>query len=124
MTMAQYLTEIEHALSAVLPTMWAEHEEANRLHQEVHRLHAATQSGYQRAEALAADAEDPDDVAMATGAHWDTYWGADRDRFYTAGSLAEVRQQLQVHAFSQAALAANVIQYAKQGIAGSSQMRV
>ncbi len=117
MTMEQYLSEITYALSTVLPTLWAENDEAERLHKDLHRHHAATQAGYQRAEALAIDAEDPDDVAMATGAHWETYWGPDRDRFYTAAELADVRQRMQVHAFSVSALAASVIQYAKQGIA-------
>jgi len=45
---------------------------------------------YGRAEALAQDAEDAEDAAMAARMHWGTYFGPDRDRQEAAQTLASL----------------------------------
>lgn len=116
LTMSQYLTEIEYSATKIIEIIWKDHQEAHRLAHHVANLATATQAGYNRAEAIALDAEDPDDVAMAAGAHWDTYFGADKEHHYAAADLQELRARLSTRQFSAAAAAGAILQHAKQGI--------
>ena len=58
-----------------------------------------------------------DDEGLGTAIHWETYFGPDKERFYKQVDLDEIEQKIETHKFSTSALAANVLQFAKQGIA-------
>ncbi len=116
LTMTQYLAEIEYSARNILEITWRDHDEAHRLAHEVNALTKATRAGYQRAGALAMNAEDADDVAMAAGAHWDTYFGIDKERHAAKGDYDELAGRLQARNFSTASAAGAVLQHAKQGV--------
>lgn len=115
MDMKKYLTEIEHAARSTFDLVWAEHEKVAAAEVDVASLTAATEADYRRAEALM-QFDDPDDFMMGVGIHWETYFGPDKKRYSAIDALAELRAIRDARAFSRAAQAANIIQYAKQGI--------
>lgn len=116
MTMTDYVGEIRHAVSTVIPTLWEDKPEMDSLHREVHRLERIVSAGYRRAEAISLDADSPDDVMMGAGVHWETYFGPDKDLNKTVDSFAAVRARFEVRRFSVYSLAGNLLQYAKQGV--------
>ncbi|MGH3849432.1 MAG: hypothetical protein ACRDRT_06995 [Pseudonocardiaceae bacterium] len=115
-TMSDYLTEIQFAVESALAAIWADHDEAHHLLATLKALKAQTEAGYARAEAIAVNAEDPDDVAMSAGTHWDTYFGPDKDRHQAAAGYDDVRARFEARQFSLAAMSGAVLQHAKQAI--------
>ena len=115
MNMTNYTHEIKYAVEAALATIWADVEELEILRQQLDRLTAETERGYRRAQAFQYD-EDPDDVMMGVGVHWDTYFGPDKERHEVATTVDDLNQKIQVREFSRSAMSASVLQYAKQGI--------
>jgi hypothetical protein len=115
-SMAQYLAEIEFAVTTVLQAVWKDHLEVHRLHDQVKQLEAAATIGYQRAESLSLSAEDPEDIAAATGLQWDTYFGEDKERHDSQAELDEVKARFAIRKFSSESMAGAVLQFAKQGI--------
>ena len=113
--MTNYTNEIKYAVEAALSTIWADVEELESLRQQLGRLTAETERGYRRAQAFQYD-EDPDDVMMGVGVHWDTYFGPDKERHQVATTVDDLNQKIQVREFSRSAMSASVLQYAKQGI--------
>ena len=113
--MTNYTDEIKYAVEAALSTIWADVEELESLRQQLGRLTAETERGYRRAQAFQYD-EDPDDVMMGVGVHWDTYFGPDKERHQVATTVDDLNQKIQVREFSRSAMSASVLQYAKQGI--------
>ncbi|MGI9062293.1 MAG: hypothetical protein ACR2FQ_00525 [Pseudonocardiaceae bacterium] len=63
------------------------------------------------------NAEDADDVMLATGRYWDTYFGPDQERHETQQEHDELESRVEVRRFSVEALSASVLQLGKQGIA-------
>jgi hypothetical protein len=116
MTMADYVDEIRHAVSTVIPTLWEDKPEMDNLHREVHRLEQVVYAGYRQAEAISLDAETPDDVMLGVGAHWETYFGPDKELNKTVDSFIAVRARFEVRRFSVYSLAGNLLQYGKQGL--------
>jgi hypothetical protein len=53
---------------------------------------------------------------MSAGAHWDTYFGPDKDRHQTAAEYDDVRARLDARRFSIDAMSGAVLQHAKQSI--------
>jgi len=115
MYMANYINEIKYAVEALLSTIWADVEELESLRQQLDRLTAETERGYRRAQAFQYD-DDPDDVMMGVGVHWETYFGPDKERHEVAITVDDLNQKIQVREFSRAAMSASILQYAKQGI--------
>lgn len=81
MTIAEYLDEIEFAAQNVISTLWADQERLVILEHEIIPLRYLVEDGYRRAEFVAQNAEDPDDVAMAAGMHFEAYFGDDKKLF-------------------------------------------
>jgi hypothetical protein len=75
MDMLAYLKEITHAVGQVIPEIWRERTEISQLTAEVDQLSQQLESEYRQAESIAMNAEDGEDVGLATARHWENYWG-------------------------------------------------
>ncbi len=115
MKIADYLEEVEHAVATVLSEIHSEHDQLARLRQELATLTTTTNAGYRRADYLAMDPE-LDDEGLSTLVHWETYFGADKDRHYKAADVYATEAKVEARSFSVAALSGNLLQYAKQGL--------
>jgi hypothetical protein len=116
MDMGKFIGEIHHASNVVLSSVWHERNRIEKLKAEIKRLEPAVRIGYQQSDALYLNAETPDDVMMAAGRHWETYFGADKDLHLKNTELDDFKQKLLLHQFSIDALSGSLLQYAKQGI--------
>lgn len=116
MDMPSYLEQIRHAVSGVLPLIWEERLRLVELRGRLERLTAAVQREYETAEWIAINAEDADDVAVATGRHWETYFGPDKERHEVGHYVESLEEAVGVNEFSVQALAGAMLQYAKQGL--------
>jgi len=116
MQLSNYLREMEHAIRHIIGELFREHDAATRLADDVRKLTVAMEDGYRRVEWLAMNPEF-DDEGLGTAIYWDTYFGPDKERHYKKADLDELNQRIAARDFSRAALAASVLQYAKQGIA-------
>jgi hypothetical protein len=112
---ANYLIEIEHAVSTVIGEIYRESDQLAEIKQELVKLNAATEDGYRRVEFLAMNPE-LDDEGLGTAIHWDTYFGPDKERFHKQSDHDEIESRLNAHELSIAALSGSLLQYAKQGI--------
>jgi|AntRauMinimDraft_4_1070384.scaffolds.fasta_scaffold00043_58 hypothetical protein len=115
MDITAYLAEIEHAAREAIALVWAEHREVEELRRLVDRLTHEMEDGYRRAAAWS-DSYDPDDVMLAAGIHWETYFGADKQRHGAQGELDIAADRLAAREFSRASMSGSLLQYAKQGI--------
>lgn len=115
MELNDYLSEIRPAVDVVMAEIHREQDVVQQLDDEIERLKAATDDGYQRMDFLARN-PDLDDDGLATAIYWDTYFGADKDRYYKDVELRQVVDRIAVREFSVSALCGNLLQYAKQGI--------
>lgn len=115
-TMESYLKEIEYAVTHLMEIMWSERSSLANLENEVERLTRQMNYEYSQAYHIALNAEDADDVMLATGRHWETYFGSDRDRYYRQNERDRLAAQVEAHTFSVSALAGAVLQYAHQGV--------
>lgn len=116
LSMAQFLDEIQFAVESALPTVWRDHDEAHALLTQVRGLERQVAAGYQRAASFYDNADDPEDVAMSAGIHWETYFGVDKDRHEEQANLDTLRARFDARRFSLAATAGTILQFAKQGI--------
>ncbi len=116
MMMTDYLAEIEFAASNLIPIIWEERNRLRALEAEVALLTRAVEHNYRRAESVAMNAEDPDDVAMATGMYFENYFGDDKERYYKDKDREKLIDQIAAHALSIGSLAGSLLQFAKQGI--------
>lgn len=114
--MEMYLQEIRHAVDQLIPLVWEERDVLRALEQELTTLAGLAKEEFNRADTMAMNAEDAEDVADATGARWDTYFGPERERFHKNREIDPVAQRVGAHDFSVAALAGALLQYGKQGI--------
>ena len=112
--MTGYLDEVEYAVTHLLDVIWKEHSTLSELQERLAPLEAATKAGYERAQAIWANAEDPDDVMMGAGAHWETYFGADKERHHVAQDADELKQLIDLHEFSVSSLAGSLLQHASR----------
>lgn len=115
MTMDEYLAEIRPAVEHLLPEVWAEQVALESLTAEVQRLYSAMKSNYERSAAIA-ESDVPDDDGIATLIYWDTYFGEDKEHHQKSGELMQLKERVAAKDFAVAALAAAVLQYAKQGL--------
>jgi hypothetical protein len=116
MKIQDFLAEMEPAIRYVVTEVHRERAETERLRAEIEPLDRATIDGYQRAEWLAMN-PDLDDEGLGTAIYWDTYFGADKERYHKQRELSEAEARIAAHEFSTAALAGTLLQFAKQGIA-------
>jgi hypothetical protein len=114
--MASYLKEMHFAVGEVLDGLWNEREALERLQADIARLTQRVQQTYERAEMIAHDPLDAEDVMLATGMYWDNYFGDDKENYGKVQVETEQQSQLDTKQFSLSALAGTALQYAKQGI--------
>lgn len=115
MNMSTYLDEIRYALDSLVPPLWHERGEVSRLAKELETLAATTQDGYRRAEWLAMN-PDLDDEGLGTLAHFETYFGPDKQQHRVREDLEDVRQRLEARTFAVGGLAGALLQLGKQAI--------
>jgi hypothetical protein len=115
MDMRSYLSETQHACETLFPSIWNEWQALEALKGKISALTAATAEGYRRAEAFK-EFEDPDDYMLGVGIHWDTYFGADKERYHAEAALPELEQQRDARAFACSLMAGAVLQFAKHGL--------
>lgn len=111
--MKTWLAETQHAFSSLIPLVWDEQDQLDEAAQRLTSLEAATDAGYLRAQALL---DDLDDEGLGTFQYWETYFGADKDRFHAAIATDEKQQVLEARAFARSSLASAILQIAKQGL--------
>lgn len=116
MTTLDFLKESEHALTLLFDAIWHERVKVEELEPILRALEQQTDSGYSSAEFAALNALDADEVAMAAGMHWETYFGSDKERHSVANQVDDLRGIEDAHRFSRSALAGAVLQIAKQAI--------
>ncbi len=119
MNLPDYLNEMEYAVSRTVESLWHEHNEAEKLRGEIEQLQRAAAENYRRAEFIQQNAEDPDDLMLGVGMHWDTYFGEDKDQHHKSKDLATLQASLALKEFSFSSLAGTLLQYAKQGLSAS-----
>lgn len=116
LSMSDFLSDVKYAAEHTLAIVWHDWEDAHALAHQVHELKALVADGYGRSSALALDPLDAEDLADATGALWDTYFGPGKDLDAATLALDELEARLAVRRFSIAATSGSVLQFAKQGI--------
>jgi hypothetical protein len=89
--MPSYLDEMHFAVEQVLDGLWNERKTLERLQAEIATLTNAVQQTYARADMIAQDALDAEDVMLATGMFWDNYWGDDKERHGKVKTEAELQ---------------------------------
>jgi len=116
MEMSSYLAVIEFAANNLIEIIWNERNQLTELEKEIAPLLKAVEDEYLKAQTLAMNAEDPDDVAMAAGIYWNNYFGDDKVLYHKDTSRQDLEDEVLAHEFSIAALCGALLQYAKQGI--------
>ena len=119
MKLEDYLDEIKYAVSRVIESIWHERVEAAALREEIDRLRKVAEENYSKAQYIQETAEDPDDVMLGVGIHWDTYFGEDKQQYYKTEELSVLVEKLATRDFSVSSLAGSLLQYAKQGLSAA-----
>ncbi|MFD5516944.1 hypothetical protein [Streptomyces sp. NPDC127066] len=114
MSMRTYLDEIRYAVEHIMPTLWHERDELRDLERQVKAAAARAAEEYSRAQFIMMNSEDSEDFMMGVGAHWDSYWGPDKNRHYMSQEAEQLRARLAARSFSTSALAGALLQYGKQ----------
>src|SRR5205085_1103080 len=57
-----------------------------------------------------------DDVMLATGMYWETYFGEDKELYHNDKEREELVNLIATHALSVGSLAGSLLQHAKQGV--------
>lgn len=123
MTMRDYLSETSHAVATLLKAVWKEQDAVDRLSAKRESLLGRVQSEYRAVDQIAAGAEDNDDVMLATGRHWQNYFGPDKQQHDMGKEVSALEAQVEVHRFSVSSLAGALLQIAKQGLSMMHQGR-
>lgn len=116
MTMSDYISEIYFAVESTLPTIWSDYDRLCKVEGRVRDLEAEVKRGYENAAWVAMNALDADDVAHATGMHFETYFGSDKERHSAQQLLDKENEIFEIRKFSVNALSGTLLQFAKQGI--------
>lgn len=116
MKLSEYISEIRRAAETVIGEIHREHDVVVRLKAELAQLTAEAEEGYDRAEFLSLN-PDLDEDGLGTAIYWDTYFGPDKERYHKTTDVEHAVERLEAHEVSIAALAGNLLQYGKQGIA-------
>jgi hypothetical protein len=116
MSMSDYLKEIEYATRHLIPVIWEERKRLRELAAVVASLTRRVEHGYRQSESVAANAEDADDVGLATGIYWETYFGDDKECYHKDKERVSLAGQVASHQFSAYLQAGSLLHYAKHGI--------
>ena len=116
MFITDYLNEIEFAVANLMPAIWGERARLVELEKQLTQLTRVVEDNYRQAESIYMNAEDPEEVAMAAGVHWENYFGDDKERFHKNQDRERLQDQIVAHAFSVGSLSCALLQLAKQGI--------
>jgi len=114
--MIDYVNEIEFAVHGLIPILWSERNRLRALESKIEGLSAAVRANYEAAESIAMNAEDADDVMLATGRYWENYFGDDKELYAQDEERKKLVDEVAAHALSIGAVAGSLLQYAKQGI--------
>ena len=115
MTISDYIQETEYAASRLIDDIWYEHTELEKLDKEIKGLQKVVEHQYRQSQSLM-DSDDPDDVMLGAGVHWQTYFEEDKQLFHKSDDYRKLEQQIQTHNYSIQTLCAGLLQIAKQGI--------
>lgn len=115
MTILEYLETEKYAASNLIGLIWKEYNDLQKLEQEVDSLKGKVEDGYRRAEHFMMD-DDPDDVMLGLGIHWETYFGDDKELFHKNKDKIKLEEQIEAHKASIQTLCSALLQIAKQGI--------
>jgi hypothetical protein len=115
MTITDYIQDTEYAASKLIDIIWDEHTELEKLDKEIKGLQKVVQHQYRQSQSLM-DSDDPDDVMLGVGVHWQTYFEKDKQLFHKSDDYKKLEQQIQTHNYSIQTLCAGLLQIAKQGI--------
>lgn len=115
MTIADYIQETEYAASRLIDDIWHEYNQQKTLEDEIKKLQTVVQHQYRQAQSLM-DSDDPDDVMLGAGVHWQTYFEEDKQLFHKSEAYQKLEQQIQTHTYSIQTLCSGLLQIAKQGI--------
>lgn len=116
MTLVEYLDATEYAARSLLDAIWHEQAEIEALSARVAILERQVQAEYMSAQSHIDHAEDPDDLMLGVGRHWENYFGPDRERHDQQQELEWLRGAREARASALGALAGNLLQVAKQGL--------
>ena len=116
MTLAEYLDATEYAARSLLDAIWHEQAEIEALSARVARLERRVQAEYMRAQSIIDHAEDPDDLMLGVGQHWENYFGADRERHDQQQQLNRLVETRAARNLALGSLAGGLLQIAKQGL--------
>jgi hypothetical protein len=115
MDMVTYLSEIEHAVSTLIDALWIDVDKLKIQSENTAKLERQADAGYSRSQFFALN-PDLDDEGLGTAIYWDTYFGADKERYHSSTVEDQLKARIQTIEFSNGALAGSILQYAKQGI--------
>ena len=116
MEITSYITEVEYSAAGIIQMIWHEHADLAKISKDLDALTKAVEQRYMQADNVAMNAEDPDDVAMAAGMHWENYFGDDKERHHKTVDASEMQSRIDARAFSVGSLCGSLLQIAKQGI--------
>ena len=116
MDIPAYLSEVEYSAAGIIPMIWHEHADLAKIREELVALTRVVEQRYMQAESVAMNAENPDDVAMAAGMHWENYFSDDKKRHHKSINASELQLRIDARAFSIGSLCGSLLQIAKQGI--------
>ena len=111
-----YLVETEYSVAGIISLIWHEYDDLKKIGGELEALTRVVDQRYQQADSVAMNAGDSDDVAMATGMYWETYFGDDKKRHQKFSEASLLQSQIDARAFSVGSLCGSLLQVAKQGI--------
>jgi hypothetical protein len=124
MRIDDYLKEIEPAVTTLINAIFCEQQEVEALGRDLSRFERETADGYARVDSINRFEEElaqmpgyqDDDPMLATAIYWETYFGSDKERYYTDQKLQNAMLQISAHEFARNSLAGALLQIAKQGI--------
>ncbi|MBS0382007.1 MAG: hypothetical protein JSR56_06200 [Proteobacteria bacterium] len=116
MTMTEYLEATDYAARWLLEAIWHEEAEIEALSAQVTALERQVQAEYVRAQNIIDHAEDPDDVMLGVGRHWENYFGLDREHHGQQQELDSLLAARKARVLALGSLASSLLQLAKQGL--------
>lgn len=94
MDIAGYLGEIEYSATGIILMIWHEYDDLEKIRDELGKLTRVVDQRYLQADSVAMNAEDPDDVAMATGMYFENYFGDDKKRHHKSVDASELQSRI------------------------------
>jgi hypothetical protein len=115
MTMQEYLNEMKHAATDTLRLVWSERKQLEDFEAHLARLRLEIENSQRRIDWLNENPEFDDDF-QATYMTYESYFGPEKELYYSGKTMTELEAVLDVRRFSTDAQSGNMLQYGKQGI--------